>query len=75
VQRLDFLLSEVNYLMGVLRFSHIDKRYALVVQNHLERLIEISEKQGLLMIDEGDEQLQQSQDSPIVIQNQKQELK
>jgi len=61
--------------MGVLRFSHIDKRYALVVQNHLERLIEISEKQGLLMIDEGDEQLQQSQDSPIVIQNQKQELK
>ena len=59
VQRMDYLMTELSFLMDLMNFDGIDESMSHLVQQHLAQIIDIAENKRLLMLEDSVDVLDQ----------------
>eukprot|EP00347_Sterkiella_histriomuscorum_P006772 403351487 len=74
IQRMDMILTELNFLMDTMNFQKLDPRLKVIVQQQVEQFIEIAEEKQLLEFQQDDQHSKYSsqQNQANISQNQAQ---
>ena len=54
MQRLNLLMAEVNFIMDIFDFKNSNPKYANMVQQHVDQMIDIAEMHDLIQINSED---------------------